>query len=156
MTVIVTDGKTMACDGVVIQQDTVIDLRAVKIKRLKDGSLFGTCGDVVVGDEMTDWLDDPERKNYGFPGHQDEATRGLHLRMDGTVALYETGCFGRPVVVQPPMAIGAGMDFALAAMDCGVTTLRAVATAIERSPWCAGMVTVMSLEPQQPVPGTYR
>jgi len=138
MTVIATDGRSMASDGLVMQQDTIIDLHSCKVQRLNTGGLYGSAGDCVIGDEIQAWLENPDRQEHEFPGREDEPTRAIHLRQDGMIELYETGCGGHPVIVSAPMAIGAGMDFAMAALDAGASVERAVEIAIKRSPYCGG------------------
>lgn len=141
MTVIATDGRTMACDGIVTQHGTIIDLDCCKVDRLSDGSVFGSAGDSVGGDLMRDWLNGG--KVGDFP--RMESTTGLLLNVDGTVDLYCSEDGGRPTRVPPPMAIGSGMDIAIGAMDAGASPQRAVEITIRRVPNTGGTVRSQSI-----------
>ena len=143
MTVIVTDGRLMACDGLITDHDTIVGTKRNKIRRMRDGSLVGTAGDSLVGGLIQDWLDTPVRKRGNYP--ESETTRALQLMRDGSVLLYDPKSNGNPISVSTPAAIGSGMDYALAAMDMGATVARAVGIAIGRNPYCGGAVFVEAI-----------
>ena len=138
MTVIATDGHSMASDGLVMESDVIIGLDEAKIERLTNGSLYGSAGDCVGGDRIRDWLNDGADPDT-FPRAED--TRALVLTTGGVVHLYDGASGGRSVIVKPPMAIGSGMDIAIGAMDAGATPAEAVEITMRRVATCGGKVT---------------
>lgn len=143
MTVIVTDGHLMACDGLIEDNQTIVSTIAKKIDRLSDGSLVGTAGDCLVGDLIVKWINTSPRKRGEYPG--DGQTRALHLMPNGVLHLYCRECKGNPLPVDPPYAIGSGMDYALAALDMGGTVSQAVAVAIKRNAYCGGDIQIEAI-----------
>lgn len=141
MTTIATDGKTMAGDGIRVHRDTVVNKSAQKVRRLDDGSLLGTCGDVALGYMLIDWLNGKSDKPALNP---ETGFSALHLQVGGTVVMYDQHCTPMPVD-QLPFAIGSGMDLAIGAMDYGATPEEAVAIAASRDPSTGGMITALTI-----------
>lgn len=140
MTTIATDGKSMAGDGQREHKGTITNMGAVKVCRLRDGSLFGRSGSVAYGDMVTEWLSKggptPEYKGDGGFG-------ALHLRTDGTLWIIGEECL--PTQIEAPYAVGSGMDLAIGAMRAGASPQRAVEIAIACDPGTGGTITEVSL-----------
>ena len=141
MTIIATDGRTMAADGLTTECGVIVALDSVKVERLPDGSLFGAAGDCAGGDALRDWVICGGKGSFPSVEH----ASGLHLRVDGSIDLYDTTCPSRPLRCPAPMAIGSGMEPALGAMDAGATPRRAVEITIARTPTCGGKITEEAL-----------
>lgn len=141
MTVIATDGKTLAADTQ--QNGQYIDrLPARKLYRLQDGSLAGGAGLVASVRKLIRWLDGLEK----HPLDIDDDTCVLVLTPEGRVYYHDRRL--EPVEVGSPAAIGSGAPFAMGAMLAGADPKRAVEIAIELDTDSGGAVTVESLGPQ--------
>lgn len=143
MTTIATDGKSMAGDGQREVRGTISTRNAEKVRRLSDGSVIGTAGDSACGCALIEWLegggDAPKLEpESGF--------NALQLTSDGKVFIYDKHCM--PMPVEPPMAIGSGMDLAIGAMLAGKSAEDAVMIAVRRDPGTGGKITVLHLEPR--------
>jgi ATP-dependent HslUV protease subunit HslV len=141
MTTIATDGQTMAADGLRKQHGAIIDTDALKLRRLSDGRIVGTCGDVAEGEMVVEWLEAGGGKD-DKPTISDD-TVALVLNLDGTVEIYDHHC--RPIRVPAPIAIGSGCEFAMGALDAGASPQKAVVIATRRDPNSGGRISVMSL-----------
>lgn len=140
MTTIATDGKVMAGDGQRNHQRTITNRRAVKVRRLNDGSLVGTAGDVAFGERFVDWLNNggvaPELK-------MDGGFTALILKPDGELLLSGQDC--KPTPVEAPYAIGSGMDLAIGAMVAGASPKRAVEIASDYDPDTGGAIISLTV-----------
>jgi len=141
VTVIATDGKSMAGDGLTTECDTIISMTTIKVERLPCGGLFGSAGDCASGDAIRDWIVKDGDTDTPTAGH----ARALYLTRDGEIYLYDTDSIDRPTKCSAPMAIGSGMDYALGAMDAGASAAIAVSVAMGRCPTCGGKVTDIAL-----------
>jgi hypothetical protein len=112
--------------------------KCVKVYKLKDGSLFGG----AHGSEDITRLHLALLKTLPPPKLEDIA--GLRVDPKGHIWLYEGNIWQR--VHAPYYAIGSGAEFALAAMDAGVSAVRAVKIAIGRDLWSGGKVTAVRLK----------
>lgn len=142
MTTIACDGKSMAGDGQREMRGTISTRRALKVRRLQDGSIVGTSGDVALGAKLTEWLD------VGGEAPKLEPESGfnaLRLMPDGRILLYDKHC--HPSMIEAPIAIGSGMDLAIGAMLAGKSVCEAVEIAATRDPGTGGEITVLHLEP---------
>lgn len=130
------DGQREACR-------TILSTEAVKVQRLEDGRIVGTCGDTALAAKLVDWLngqgDKPE-------GKAEDDFAALVLRADGVIEYISGHCI--PTIVPPPVAVGSGMDFAIGAMEAGKTPFDAVLIAARRDPGTGGKVTVLYLDEQ--------
>lgn len=135
MTTIATDGKSMAGDGQRQHCGTIMTDQAVKVRRLSDGRIMGTAGDVAFGMAIFEWLE----KGGDAPELEDGGS-ALVLSPDGEVVIIDKYC--KPVPVRTPAAIGSGMDLAIGAMEAGVPPAGAVEIAARRDPGTGGKITV--------------
>jgi hypothetical protein len=144
MTTIAWDGKTLAAD----RQLTTSGVRyaTTKAHRLKDGSLFASCGTLENNAIVRRWLDD------GGPvptlGGEDDAFDGVLIKPDGTPWMLNKKLV--PIAIESPrFATGSGRDFALMAMRLGKTAREAVEAASELCIWTGMGVTELSLQPAE-------
>jgi ATP-dependent protease HslVU (ClpYQ) peptidase subunit len=129
----------MAGDGWGHMHGTIVEHAAVKVVKLNDGSLFGSCGGAVDRDRMVEWL------NAGQPGDWPKRTEfgGILVRPNGDVfTCGDSDGFARVVA---PCAVGSGMDVAIGAMDAGCDPAEAVRIAAGRDPHTGGTITVEAL-----------
>lgn len=138
MTTIATDGRTIAADGRSCISDRVSGSHVSKLRRLKDGSILGLAGDLQDIDQVAAWLDSGEEGKKPKVGNYTDA---LRLMPDGRLLHYSPALLATPVDV--PFAIGSGADFAIGAMDAGMSALRAVEIASQRDPFTGGKITTM-------------
>lgn len=142
MTTVATRGNgIVAADQQCTWGDSV-KLRVSKLHRLKDGSVAGGCGHVSEILAAIRWLETrkgkaPKMRNCDV----------LIARPDGTtVTLCPDGIFSE---VKGPMAIGSGMQAAMAAMVYfGASAEEAVMAAAEVDPNTSAPVDVMRVEPK--------
>lgn len=138
MTTIACDGKSMAGDGQREACRTILTTDAVKVQRLEDGRIVGTCGDTALAVGLVDWL-----KGVGDKptGKAEDDFAALVLRPDGVIEYISGHCV--PLIVPAPVAVGSGMDFAIGAMEAGRTPFEAVVIAARRDPGTGGKITVL-------------
>lgn len=136
MTTIACDGKSMAGDGLITEDDRVCSKDYAKVRHLKDGRVVGFAGNAYNWDEFARWLDDG-----GDVPKMHEGFGCIVLNRDGSITQYDE--HGRSFPDPAPVAIGSGARFALAAMDLGCTPEQAVEAAKKRDVWTGGKVTVL-------------
>lgn len=116
-----------------------------KLRRMKDGSLAGICGDAALGFRLLDWLE-----GSGPGGRPDTFQTAdywcsvLVVEKSGNATLYEGN--GYSVVPGPFYAMGSGMAPALGAMHMGANAERAVEIAAQCDPWTGGPIEWMALD----------
>lgn len=142
MTTIATDGRSMAGDGQREIHGTIVIRDAQKVRRLSDGRIVGTAGDVAFGMAIVEWLEDG-----GDPPKLEDGGCVLVLTPAGEVFHIDKYCKLLPV--QVPVAIGSGMDMAIGAMEHGASPFEAVTIAARRDPGTGGEIAVLLLEPQE-------
>jgi ATP-dependent protease HslVU (ClpYQ) peptidase subunit len=141
VTVIATDGRTMAGDGLSKDRGGLIcNDKVQKVRRLKDRRIMGVAGNPFDIDALEEWLN-----NGGdFPTLQnDEEFDLLVLELDGRVFSYAK--HGRRSEELVPIAIGSGTDLAVGAMEAGASPEEAVSIACRRHTECGGEITVGAL-----------
>ena len=147
MTVICTDGKVMAGDGLVVAGTVIVCDDFPKVRRLKDGSVFGAAGDIRDVVLAFDWLErgapfdtipkfspDADKDSDGF--------EALVLRPDGRVEWFDQMCVFVPY--SAPYAIGCGSDVALTCLHLGMTPAEAVERAAHQNSKVGGKTVVLS------------
>lgn len=142
MTTIATNGISMACDGMRCRNDTIVEMDAVKIKCIGDGSIVGCSGASADIVRFIEWLN--SNKASDRPKIE-EHFAALVLKSDGSCSYYHEPHL-EELPAQLPTAIGSGMDFAIAAMDAGKTPFEAVEIACGRDPWSGGTITIFDRE----------
>ena len=146
MTIIAWDGHTLAADKRCSGGACTFTVR--KIHRLADGSLIGLSGDSAYCAQMLAWVQAGE-KAADIPATQrdrDKFAAAMVIRPNGEVWKYEDT--PHPYRVEDKVfAIGSGRDFALAAMDLGLNSVRAVEVACARDQNCGNGIDTLRLEP---------
>lgn len=138
MTVICTDGKTMAADGLVQQDGLIFDYNFIKLARLDNGSILGVCGSAFDLASFIRFI------CFGEPLDAWENSEALLLKPDGSVWCYNHK--GQAIEQPKVSAIGSGASLAYGALEHGASPKEAVEIAIHRHTCCGGRVTVLSLD----------
>lgn len=140
MTTIAWDGHTLVAD----RQMTTSGVRyeTIKAHRLKNGSLFASCGSVDLNAAVRSWLDgECDRPVID----KDDDFDGLVIRPDRTA-----WTIGKKLVMvridSRHFATGSGRDFALAAMAMGCSAKDAVELACTMDIWSGMGITELALE----------
>jgi ATP-dependent HslUV protease subunit HslV len=118
--------------------DTIVASNRPKVRRLPDGSLFGMAGRSIDGDVLAAWLVEGGKKP------KVESLSALRLLPNGTLHYISEVC--DPVEIDAPCAVGSGGDFAIGALDAGLSAEEAVAIAMKRDPGTGGKITVLHLD----------
>ena len=125
MSVVVWDGKSLACDRQATSQGTKHE--TCKSKRLSDGNgVMAFTGDIARGLAMMYWYEIDMPSHDKFPRFQDtDNWCRLIVATRGSCFYFETTPFRIPVI-QPFAAWGSGRDFTLGALARGATAKEAV------------------------------
>ena len=142
MTTIATDGRSMAGDGLITENDHICLTDYQKVRRLRDGRLVGFCGNSFNWDSFAEWLDGGAQD---APPTMTEGFGCIVLKPDGSIVQYDKD--GRSFREEAPCAIGSGTRFALAWMDAGHSAEEAIAYACKRDIYTGGEIIVLHLEP---------
>lgn len=134
MTVIATDGESMAGDSLTTASGQIVAYRA-KVVQFADGRIAGACGDTTECRKLMRWLE------HGGDKPTVGDAYAIVLNTDGSVEYWDKEFEPLPYVI--PMAIGSGGDLAIGAMLAGADPERAVKLAMERDRHCGGEVTVI-------------
>lgn len=140
MTTIATDGKTMAGDGRSCDAGGLICSETiVKVRKLRDGRIFGHSGRPYDIDKIETWL------NGGgeMPAVDEDNFDLIVLEADGQAYCYDHRGGRTPEML--PAAIGSGIDLAIGAMEAGASPEHAVRIACKRHSGSGGKITVLSL-----------
>jgi ATP-dependent protease HslVU (ClpYQ) peptidase subunit len=143
VTTIACDGKTMASDGLVTENDAVCMTDYPKVRRLSDGRIAGFCGNSYNWDDFAAWLE-----NGGDVPKVEDGFGCIVLKPDGEIVSYDK--LGRSFPEIAPVANGSGARFALAWMDAGHTAEEAVAYACTRDIYSGGVITAFDVVPSLP------
>jgi hypothetical protein len=141
MTVIATDGRTMAADGRFVSNALIVETRAVKLHR-RQGRIFGFGGNQAQAEIFLEWLDGgaPADKRPSLS----EQFGAIEINENG-VWIWESTCI-RLRHSSPYATLGTGSEIALAALYLGKTPREAVELACTLDVWCGGEITEMSLD----------
>lgn len=127
MTVIAWDGETLAAD----KQSTNAGMRraVTKVRRI-NGSLCAFAGDAAFGMEMLAWLEQGAKPGE-LPSCQrsDDWVSVLVITPEKRILKYERSAYPIDFSESKFFAMGAGRDFAMAAMHLGCDATKAVEVA---------------------------
>jgi ATP-dependent protease HslVU (ClpYQ) peptidase subunit len=141
VTTVAWDGVTLAADGRVTDESTLLCSRSKKILRVpKTGELVGVAGTASDTERLLDWA---RSGLAGDPPAVEDAV-AIVVRRDRTVWITENGA--RLAQVEAPFAIGSGRDSAFTAMDLGCNAIKAVRMAAKRDPSTGGQVRSLKLK----------
>jgi len=154
MTVIATDGKTIASDS---QETGAYTERCAKLYRLNDGRIAGTTGDSGLSLKMIRYLNgeiSADEWYYTWGGYGDASLILVGtMRWTGEDSSQgsEEGCWIldsdslEEIPARLPAAVGSGSLLAMGAMEEGKSPKQAVKIAIKRDPYCGGPVVVKKI-----------
>ena len=134
MTVIATDGQSMAGDSLTTSGTQIVAYRQ-KVFQFADGRIAGACGDTTECRKLMRWLE------HGGDKPEVGDAFAIVLNADGTCEYWDKEFEPLPYIV--PMAIGSGGDIAIGAMLAGADPEDAVKLVIERDRHCGGEITVI-------------
>lgn len=140
MTTIAWDGRTLCAD----RQLTTSGVRfeTTKAHRLKDGSLFASCGALENNVAVKQWLNGGDDK----PAiDKDDDFDGVLIRPDGTAWMLNKKLH-LIAIESPYFATGSGRDFALLALKLGKTAREAVELACELDIWSGMGITELTVD----------
>lgn len=141
MTTIAWDGETLAGDRMGVWGGTPYQVET-KVFRLDDGGVVGFAGSEALALATVRWLNEGRKDR---PPCSNDDVIALWAKPTGEVVCLSDGLLESPLP-RPKWAIGAGADYALAAMFCGRTSVGAVEIAAEFSTTTGLGVTFMSLK----------
>jgi len=127
MTIIAWDGITLAADKRAVING--LSRTLTKIFRLKNGDLFGACGDMTYCLQMLEWVQNG-MKPEDFPKEQRDKDdwQVCVVIIEGVLHLFERTPYA--IVFEDTFyACGSGRDYAIAAMHLGKTAKEAVEVA---------------------------
>lgn len=136
MTVIATDGKTIAADSLTTFGHERAAAPSQKII-VEGGLVFATSGTASVGQALVKWY---------ISGADPAATPKCHdedwgmLVLDGVEILHFHARSPYPLKVGVPFSLGSGGDYALGAMHHGASPEEAAAIAIKLCTTCGGEI----------------
>lgn len=135
MTTIAWDGRVLAADSLLTACGN--RAKAKKVFRLKDGSLYGGCGDYQIVLAVKAWLNGGEK-----PKLDDNADfHCLLVKSDGVYSL--ANLLVEMPIMESFAAVGSGQDFALAALHLGKSAKEAVEVACRFDVSTGGEIDVL-------------
>lgn len=141
MTTIAWDGKTLAADRQLTSNG--VRFETTKAHRLKDGSLFASCGELQQKAIVRNYLNgEAEKPNIS----KDDDFDGLLIKPDGSAWMLNKNLTAIPIE-SSCFATGSGRDFALLAMHMGKTAREAVEIASKLDIWSGMGITELTIEP---------
>lgn len=145
MTIVCWDGKTLAADKL----RTTVGLKstATKIYRLSMGELVGFSGSEVHAMRLLKWFKDFRGGEFPAPIGDDTGADALFIETSGDAWFYHSTCGGVGIKRDDPfLAMGAGRDYALAAMHLGFDARKAVEVACHFDAGCGNGIDTLTLE----------
>lgn len=147
MTIICTDGKTMAADSLQLRGDhLVVNRNRRKLFRLPDGSVVGMAGEASLIEATRKWMLAGEDYDAVPRAPGDIQMRGLRLYPDGRLELFDQ--LFCPFATEVPAAIGAADEMAVALLGAGLSPAHAVRECMKWCVWIGGAVRTM--KPRKP------
>ena len=145
MTVIATDGRTIAADGLHTQSDGTIVRRDAKKIVVRGGRIFAFTGLTTFFERLIHWYINgavPE----DAPKYPDGETFGfIVIEHDGTVRQIAHNSGWSSDVMPKVWSWGCERDFALGAMRAGKSAREAIEMCIEHSAWIGGEIQVVDI-----------
>lgn len=140
MTIVVYRDRVLAADTLLSAGSTAWAF-GKKIRKAKDGSLIGACGNISFVQEFLDWGEQENRCEFE-PPKSNQINQGLLVSWKQT--LYYVG--KNPVPIKGPyFALGSGSDIALGALWMGASAQQAVNAAISHNVHCDGTIDSVEL-----------
>lgn len=143
MTVIAVKGKTMAADGLVTIDDTIVSSSYTKLLK-HDGCVYGFAGGIKEAEVAKNLIRGILDETLNLDLRDLDV---LKLHPDGTVEALEymkdVGFVAIPL--ESPTAIGSGANSAIGALRAGASAQEAVKIACSVNTHCGGDIQVISL-----------
>ena len=143
MSIVCSDGKTIAADGLTTFGDEWAMRPSVKIK-VVNGCIYAYAGILAMRDVITEWYS--ARVDYGNPPKSPEKDAWTLLVIDQTETHYHVDSNTPwPIVVDVPYAMGSGDRYALGALHAGATPREAVEIACKLSISCGPPIQELNI-----------
>lgn len=147
MTVIAWDGKTLAADK--LRTTHGLKSTATKIYRVPQG-IVGFAGSEVHAVRVLAWFENNRTGEFPEPPSSDEGADALFIDDKGHQWFFASTCRGTGIRRDDRfLAMGAGRDYALAAMYCGKSAVEAVAIACHFDNCCGHGFDKLTLDGNQ-------
>lgn len=144
MTTIAFDGKTLAVDSL-MTQNNMRSGTTKKLWKLTDGRYVAMCGHIVVMHLIVAWLNG--KTNKPVLEEDDEISGIVVWKKKGQkVRAIEFGTSLRFMPVSVPYADGSGTSYAMTAMVCGCGAIEAVKVACKLDTKSQGPVRFITFE----------
>lgn len=145
MTVIATDGRTIAADSQMTYGSN--ERAAARVKKIgrSNGYIFALSGTPIFDTVVKWFLDGADPKAMPTTA---EGWWLLVIDAKGRMSLYSENK-PYPGPVSPPFALGSGCDFALGAMYAGASPEMAVRIACKLDIYCGGEIDVLEIPQAQ-------
>lgn len=141
MTTIACDGRQMAADGQVTDDENIItEIDDVKVERLKDGSIIALAGAAHARPALRAFLEGKAAAVEAC-GQWD----ALRLMPNGSGLYYSDKHPTFGIRATWPAALGSGSKLAMGAMLAGASAKKAVEIACQRDIGSSGKITVLSI-----------
>lgn len=140
MTTVAFDGKTLAADTL-ISQDNCRFGQADKCFRLSNGYVFAAAGATALSYQFKDWIEGGMNPD-SVPKLEDRPFEGI-LIIDGNA--FELTRFGELFPACVPWAGGSGWQAAMVAMRLGKTATEAVELAASVDVYTGGPITTIKV-----------
>lgn len=141
MTTIVTDGHTIAADGMRTWNG---ELRGLSFQKLtvRGNRIFAFTGSTPMMIPLIDWFEDGANPDK-TPAHEDPDWTMLIIDGDGMRKVSHVCTY--PEWFDPPFALGAGADYALGAVWAGASPRDAIGLVSEHTNHTGGEIQVIRI-----------
>lgn len=126
---------------------------AKKIVKAKDGTVSGGAGSMTWVVEFNDWILSGRKRPWS---NFIDNMAAIYIDPHGVIRLVSPGGIIEANLLNGCIAIGSGRDFAMGAMDAGVSAEEAVKIAIIRDNECGGPVQSERFEKVEQIESIWR
>lgn len=144
MTIIISDGKSMVCDSLVVGNFKFI-ISKPKVRRVSN-TFYGFAGELAGIEKVVKWLESNSAEQPApvltLPNEMSISILGL--RDTGDLFWMENHLVETPV--DPPFAIGSGSSYAMGALRAGASIREAAQIAIDLDESCGGEILEFKFE----------
>lgn len=151
MTVIASDGLTIAADGqLMLGQSEIGALNLKKIRVVEAKAIYAMDGTIALLDALIDW----HRKGadpHALPVSSGDDDWGMVVITTEGVTAFNKGV-PYPARWAYPLTLGCGADYAMGAMLAGASPQQAVEIACAKNAFCGGDIQVIDIKEALGVP----
>ena len=151
MTTVVYRDGVLAADTQITYGATIMPCKVKKLTKLPNGSLFGYCGAVELGEIMKKSLIAIGQSDGVLEDRRDldkENFEGILVQPNGDTLFFENRSWINVKV--PYVAMGSGKEHAYGALACGASAKQAVRASILLDPGSGGKVQAISIPWDKP------